>query len=58
MKSIIHDWDDDRSVSLLTNCRNAMAPRGRVLVVEGLVSNGPESLYLKMLDMQMLVATP
>jgi hypothetical protein len=58
MKSIVHDWDDDRCVSLLSNCRKVMAPGGRVLVVEGLVSNGPESVYLKILDMQMLVATP
>jgi hypothetical protein len=58
MKSIVHDWDDERCVALLSNCRKAMAPGGRVLVVEGIVSDGSESLYLKVLDMMMLAATP
>src|SRR5437660_3620457 len=34
MKSVIHDWDDDRCVRILDNCRRAMNSGGKVLIVE------------------------
>jgi len=34
MKSIIHDWDDARSLKILGNCRRALAGTGRLLLVE------------------------
>jgi orsellinic acid C2-O-methyltransferase len=34
MKFILHDWDDDRAVAILRNCRRAMAPGGRLLILE------------------------
>jgi SAM-dependent methyltransferase len=37
MKSVIHDWDDDRCVTLLANCRRAMKAGGKVLIVEPVV---------------------
>ena len=37
LKSIIHDWDDEQSVALLTNCRQAMTAEARLLVVETVV---------------------
>jgi orsellinic acid C2-O-methyltransferase len=37
MKSIIHDWDDERCVTILGNCRRAMNPGGKVIVVEPVV---------------------
>ena len=36
--NVIHDWDDDRSVTLLRNCREAMQPDGRVLLVQMVIS--------------------
>lgn len=29
-----HDWDDEAAIRILTNCRTAMAPAGKVLLVE------------------------
>jgi hypothetical protein len=58
MKRIIHDWDDPRASKILTNCRRAMAPGGRVLVVDAVVDDSPASLYAKMLDIEMLTLTP
>jgi len=55
MKYIIHDWDDDRCVRLLGLCRNAMAPGGRVLVVENVVEPGNRPGWAKLLDINMLV---
>jgi hypothetical protein len=58
MKSIVHDWSDDHCITLLGNCRRAMRPGGRVLVVEGVVDDTPASVPRKMLDLEMLVMTP
>jgi hypothetical protein len=57
LKKVVHDWNDDRAVAILRNCRDAMAPRGRVLVAETIVppGDGPESI--KLVDANMLVVT-
>lgn len=57
MKSVIHDWDDDRAVTILQNCRKAMAPDGRVLIVERTVPEQvtPKLVELLMIDLNMLV---
>ncbi|WP_370942136.1 methyltransferase [Amycolatopsis sp. cg5] len=34
LKSVIHDWDDDRSVEILKSCHRAMRPGARLLLVE------------------------
>jgi len=41
MKSIIHDWDDARSLKILGNCRHALASAGRLLLVERLMPESP-----------------
>jgi SAM-dependent methyltransferase len=34
LKHVLHDWDDGQSVRILENCRRAMRPGGRVIVIE------------------------
>ena len=34
LKSVLHDWDDDRCVDILRNCRAAMDEGARVVIVE------------------------
>ena len=55
MKYVLHDWDDDRCVRILGLCRDAMAPGGRVLVVENVVEPGNRPGWAKRLDINMLV---
>jgi hypothetical protein len=55
MKSIIHDWDDDRATTILRHCKEALAPGGRVLVVEGVITSAPQAAFFKLLDLEMLV---
>jgi hypothetical protein len=55
MSGVIHDWDDERAVTILANCRASMARTGRVLVVECVVPGGDESSFSKLLDLNMLV---
>jgi SAM-dependent methyltransferase len=35
LKHVIHDWNDERAAAILSNCRKAMAPNGKLLIVEG-----------------------
>lgn len=37
LKSIIHDWNDERSKLILQNCRRAMPEHGKLLLVERVV---------------------
>jgi hypothetical protein len=53
---IIHDWDDDRSIAILKNCRTAMGPDGKVLLIEEVIQPGDQPSFGKLADLQMLVA--
>jgi SAM-dependent methyltransferase len=61
MKAIIHDWDDERARRILTNCRTAMAPDGRVLVVDRVIPERLEPTFVNergtLMDLTMLVLT-
>lgn len=55
LKHILHDWSDDECVKILGCVREAMAPDGRVVVAEMLISDqGPPS-PAPLLDLNMLV---
>jgi tRNA A58 N-methylase Trm61 len=41
LKSIIHDWDDARSVTILQSCRKALPGEGKLLLVERLMPERP-----------------
>lgn len=55
MRHIIHDWDDKDAVSILRNCRDAMNPGGRILVVETVIPPLNEPCFGKWLDLMMLI---
>jgi hypothetical protein len=58
MKHIIHDWDDEQCIKILSNCRKAMNEGGKVLVVEMVVPEGNTPSPAKFLDLQMLLYLP
>jgi hypothetical protein len=55
LRHIIHDWDDDKSIAILRNCRAAMGNNGKLLVVEGIVPPGNEPSVSKFFDLAMMV---
>jgi O-methyltransferase domain/Dimerisation domain len=59
LKSIIHDWDDDRAAAILSNCRTAMADGGVVLVLERMLPDrlSPANTGAVLSDLNMLVFT-
>ncbi len=54
MKHIIHDWDDERSATILRNCHRAMTKDGRLLVIEMVIPPGNDPFPGKWLDLEML----
>jgi orsellinic acid C2-O-methyltransferase len=58
MANVLHDWDDGQSRQILANCRRAMAPGGRVLIVERLIPDDPAAAVPVLVsDLNMLVVT-
>ena len=57
LKWIIHDWDDERSITILRNCHSAMTEAGKLLLVEAVVPRGSEPHFSKFIDLNMLVMT-
>ncbi|MFE9840269.1 methyltransferase [Streptomyces goshikiensis] len=57
IKSILHDWPDDRCVTILRHCREVLPADGRVLIVEPVLSEAvdPETVGLYLGDLNMLV---
>jgi hypothetical protein len=54
LSHIIHDWDVDACHTILHNCRDAMNPGGRILIVEMVLPPGAEPHPGKILDVVML----
>ena len=58
MKSVVHDWPDARSVAILANCRRALRPDGRVILIErvmpALAKDAPDTVRV---DLHMLAVT-
>jgi len=42
LKSIIHDWNDARSISILRNCHQSLPSDGKLLLVERLMPETPD----------------
>jgi hypothetical protein len=54
MSHIIHDWNEEQCLTILTNCRRAMGPKSRLLIVEFVLPPGNVFHPGKMTDMIML----
>jgi SAM-dependent methyltransferase len=57
LSHVVHDWDRERALAILRTCRDAMAPGGRLLVIEAVVPPGDGAHPAKFLDMAMLAFT-
>jgi hypothetical protein len=56
LKSIIHDWSDDDAERILRNVRAAIAPGGKLLLLEFVLPERPSSHIGVMFDLEMMVA--
>ena len=55
MKHIIHDWDDERAITILKNCHRAMNENGKLLVIDQVVPPGNEPAPSKFTDLIMMI---
>ncbi|QDQ15879.1 methyltransferase [Streptomyces spectabilis] len=56
LKRILHDWQDEQCVGLLRACRRALAPGGRVLVVDAVIAPDNRPHQAKDLDLLMMTS--
>ncbi|MGV0792363.1 methyltransferase [Mycolicibacterium sp. XJ1819] len=56
MKSILHDWNDDDAERILRNIRTAIAPEGKLLLLESVLPQRPKAHPGAMFDLEMMVA--
>lgn len=58
LKSVLHDWPDARCIEILSRCREAMLPGGRVVIIEFLVNDldeqGRDPSMVAFMDLNML----
>lgn len=57
MKWIIHDWDDEKSNTILRNIRSRMQPNSKLILVDCVVPETDEPHFSKFIDLNMLVMT-
>lgn len=57
MKWIIHDWDDEKSNTILRNCRIRIQPKGKLILIDCVVPETNEPHFSKFIDLNMLVMT-
>jgi hypothetical protein len=58
LKRVLHDWADADAIRILAQVRAALAPAGRVLVIEGLLGETPRVEPLQLQDLSLLLLTP
>jgi len=58
LTAIVHDWSDDDCTTILRNCATALAPGGRICVVETALRPGEYGSFVQATDMLMLAFTP
>ncbi len=56
MKTIIHDWDEASALTILRNVRTAIAPDGKLLLMEMVLPEGAPWHPGMLLDLEMLVS--
>ncbi len=57
MQHIIHDWDDEKSLTILKNVRKALegVVDGKLIILDAVISATPGPDFKKMLDLEMML---
>ncbi|MBW4458610.1 MAG: methyltransferase [Nostoc indistinguendum CM1-VF10] len=58
LKYIVHDWDDERAITILKSCWEAMPKHAKLLIIEHIIPLGNQPYFGKMLDLHMLIMCP
>ncbi len=55
LKNVIHNWSLEECVKILTNIRNAMPPKRKILIIEMIIDEDNHASFAKLIDLQMMV---
>jgi hypothetical protein len=55
LRHIIHDWDEEKCLTILRNCHRAMPSASKLLVIESVIPPGNQPFQGKFLDLHMLL---
>lgn len=55
LSHVIHDWSEDQCLTILENCRRAMKPGSKLLIIEMVLPEGDTPHPGKLMDIGMLV---
>jgi hypothetical protein len=57
MKMILHDWDDEECIKILSNIHKSASDKSKVFIIEHIVSNPGIPHFSKLFDVHMMCAT-
>jgi hypothetical protein len=57
LSHVLHDWNDDQTLSILRNCRAAIGRNGKLLIIEAVLPPGDTPHPGKLIDLLMLTVT-
>ncbi len=55
LKHILHDWNDEKSTSILKAVRSAMKPGAKILIIEMVIPDTPQPGPATLMDLNMMV---
>ncbi|MFC1886311.1 methyltransferase [Thermodesulfobacteriota bacterium] len=55
LSHILHDWPDEKCIRILRNCKYAMSPHGKLLIVEGIIKQKNIFSIAKQLDLEVFL---
>jgi cyclopropane fatty-acyl-phospholipid synthase-like methyltransferase len=56
LKYITHDWSDENSAKILSNCRKAMRPGGKILIMDPVIPEGSVRHSGKEMDLLLMAS--
>ncbi|AJJ10282.1 calO1 [Yersinia rohdei] len=56
LKYITHDWPDEKTIEILHNCRKAMLPNGKVLIMDTIIPEGNTPHFGKNMDLLLMAS--
>lgn len=54
LSHVLHDWPEEQALKIVGNCRSAMAPDGRLLIVEDVIADDDQGMEGKAFDLLLL----
>lgn len=57
LREVLRNHDDARAMTILKNCRRAMPPQGKLLLIEAIVPEGNTPSFAKLQDLNLLLSS-